>query len=127
MGVFMKLKILLWILYIFFKSCKKKKKGKILPESGTLKKRAVTVGLHSDKSRLLHISLFNDWWALLTDSLRLGILYVPHASRPIMANNDSVKGGTYRETGGFGQKQQCVSAGVNNKILKHTPSLAQNF
>lgn len=73
------------------------------------------------------ISLSNDWWTLLTDSLRLGTLEALHASRPIMANNDSVKGGTYRKTGGLVQKQQCVSAGVNNKILKHTLIISQNF
>lgn len=33
--------------------CVQKNEWEKLPESGTLKKRAVTVGLHSDKSRLL--------------------------------------------------------------------------
>lgn len=118
MAVFMTLNILLWIL----KKNLEWKKNEWENTSGikaTEKVGGHCLGSIPTSPAFDLISLSNDWWSLLTDSLRLGILEAPHASRPIMANKDSVKGGTYQKTGGFGQKQQCVSAGVNNKILKH--------
>lgn len=98
--------------------------GKILPESK--KKWAVTVALLTDKSRLWpHLSF--QW---LVDAPYRQPAIGQHRCRSRRRSNHHKHwwdvGRDLSGNCGLVQKQQCVSAGVNNKIL-NTPLLEQNF